>query len=53
MLKEMDFTNIVFVRHGESFNNTLYDVIRNRLGPSATDHDIEAEEVYMPLLLGI
>ncbi len=41
----MEFTNIVFVRHGESFNNTLYDVIRAKLGPGATDEEIEEEEV--------
>jgi broad specificity phosphatase PhoE len=39
--------DVIFVRHAESFNNTLYDVIREKLGPSCSEEDFVKEEMKL------
>jgi hypothetical protein len=37
-------TNIFFIRHGESFNNCVYNLVYENLGKDITDEEFLAEE---------
>jgi len=36
-------TNLVLIRHGESFNNSIYEVVREKFGDTLTDEQVEVE----------
>ena len=40
---DWDCTELVFIRHGESFNNCIYEQVRQRFGHTLSDEDFEKE----------
>lgn len=40
---DWDSTEIVFIRHGESFNNCIYETVRQRFGETLTHEEFENE----------
>jgi broad specificity phosphatase PhoE len=45
--KKIDITEIVLIRHAESFNNVLYDVIREKYGSHVSEDFLEKEETRL------
>ncbi len=45
--KKCKITNIWLIRHAESYNNTLYDVIKAKYGADVSDSVIDAEETRL------
>lgn len=36
-------SNLIFIRHGESFNNSIYELVRQKFGDTLSDQQFEAE----------
>lgn len=43
----IQFTNIFLIRHGESFNNCLYEYIWSKLGKNISEEELISEEIKL------
>jgi len=45
--ESIKLTNFIFIRHAESYNNSLYEIIFNKLGKNITEDVLIAEEIRL------